>query len=571
MKLSDYIVDFLIQHGITEGFGYPGGSVTNFLDSVNRRSGEIECHVVYHEQAAAFAASGYASVTGKPGLCYATGGPGCTNLLTGIGHAYYDSIPVIAITGNVNTYEARGNLPIRQRGFQENDNVSAMKSLTKYSTYIKKPESIRYELEKAYYIATTGRKGPVHIDLPMDIQRAQINPEELRGYEQEAEASDSCDKDVFRDKISRLMKEAKHPCLVLGNGIKTSGARREAREMIDHLKIPYVTSMIAFDVLSDSKYNYGFVGAYGSRTANFVMAKSDLVVAVGSRMDIRQVGAVRENFAPGAKIVRIDVDEGELTYKVHKDELSVFMDLRDALDILNSLENMPDYSDWVSKCDSIKEKLAGIDDRLPNRFMTSISDYIPANAIISTDVGQNQVWVSQSFRLKKGQEALFSGGMGSMGHALPAMIGAYYGDRTRPVVCVSGDGGMQMNIQELHFITRENIPAKIIIFNHHALGMIRHFQEMYFDRDYYQATVDSGYTTPDFVKIAEAYGIRGLALHGLDDVEKCKELLSDDKACLIEIHLMEDTYVIPKLKYGNPNQDQDPLLGRELYEVLMEM
>ena len=570
MKLSDYVVDFLIRHEITEGFGYPGGSVTNFLDSIFKRPNEIQCHVVYHEQAAAFAACGYANVTGKPGLCYATGGPGCTNLLTGIGHALYDSIPVIAITGNSNTYERKGDLPIRQRGFQENDNVAVMRSLTKYSVCIENADDIRYELEKAYYYATTGRKGPVHIDLPMDIQRAQVEPDLLRGFEQNNKAA-SNKGDDFRDLVKKLLMQAKRPCIILGNGIKTACVKAETKALIEKWGIPYVTSMIAFDVLGDNKYNYGFIGAYGDRVANFVIAKSDLIISLGSRLDIRQVGARRENFAPDAKIIRVDIDAGELEYHVHGDEITICMDLNDAIDVLDSVDMNADYEDWIKVCNTIREKLSGLDEQLPNIYIRSISEYVPEDAVITTDVGQNQVWVAQSFALKEGQEVLFSGGMGSMGHALPALIGAFYCGKKRPLICMCGDGGLQMNIQELQYIAREHIPAKIIVMNNQALGMIRHFQEMYFENVYYQTTNDGGYSSPDFVRVAGAYGINGITIESLKEVNKVEHFLKDDEPHLIEVRLIGDTYVVPKLEFGKPNQDQEPLLDRVLYKELMEL
>ena len=327
--------------------------------------------------------------------------------------------------------------------------------------------------------------------------------------------------------------------------------------------------MIAFDVLGNSKFNYGFLGAYGNRAANFVAAKSDLLIAIGSRLDIRQVGAKRDNFAPNAKIIRIDIDEGELEYHVHQDEICFNMDLRDAVKMLSTLD-INENVDWIRTCDTIKDKLSGVDDTLPNKYVYEISKYIPEGAFISTDVGQNQVWVAQSFSLKKGQRVAFSGGMGSMGHSLPAIIGAYYGGK-KPLLCFSGDGGLQMNIQELQFIARENIPVKIIVFNNYALGMIRHFQEMYFDKIYYQTTSEGGYSSPDFVRIAEAYGIKGLKITSHENIQNVAEWLLDDDACLIEICINEDTYVVPKLEYGKPNQDQEPLIDRELYDELMKL
>lgn len=569
MKLSDYVVDFLIKKGIRHGFGYPGGSVTNFLDSVNKRSDELKCHVVYHEQAAAFAACGYADVTGGPGLCYATGGPGCTNLLTGIGHAFYDSIPVIALTGNSNTYERKGDLSIRQRGFQENDNVAVMKPLTKYSVCVDNPVNIRFELEKAYYYATSGRRGPVHIDLPMDIQRANVNPDTLHGYTPE-EHSVYDNIDLIKQKIQLLLDNAKRPCFILGNGIKTAGLQSYFIALVDKLKIPCVTSMIAFDVLGNNGFNYGFLGAYGTRCANFIAAKSDLIISLGSRLDIRQVGAKREKFAPDSKIVRFDNDSGELEYKVHEDEISVCMELSDVLNVFQSIKTN-NLNAWISTCNKIREKLKGLDNSLPTQYVNAFSKLIPEGAIVSCDVGQNQVWVPQSFELKTNQQVLFSGGMGAMGHALPAIIGAFYGKRNSSLICFCGDGGLQMNIQELQYIVRERLPVKIIVFNNYALGMIRHFQEMYFNKVYYQTTKSGGYDSPDFVRIAAGYGIKGVVVNSLGDVTKLKSVLSNDEPCLIEVCIKEDTYVIPKLEFGKPNQDQEPLINRELYEELMEL
>lgn len=571
MKVSDYIVEFLLGKGITDAFGYPGGSVSNLIDSFRKYEPRIRAHVVYHEQAAAFAASAYAQTSGLPGVAYATGGPGATNLLTGIGHAFYDSIPIVCITGNVNTYEAKGDMDIRQRGFQESDIVSVAKPLTKYCAYVQKPEEIRYYLEKAFATAVSGRPGPVLLDIPMDVQRAQIDVEGLRGSEPEKDGSGKDGKpgETFRETVKGLLAGAERPCLVIGNGAK---AGREAlRTAVERLGIPYVTSMIAFDVLGDNPYYQGFIGAYGIRAANFVVAKSDLVIAIGARLDVRQVGAIRENFAPNAKIIRVDLDAGELAYKVHADEYGFCMDAREALAILADLDIRADRSPWLAICAKIREKLSGFDDTLPNTMVRALSAMVPANTVITTDVGQNQVWVPQSFALKDGQQVLFSGGMGSMGHALPAAVGAFYGSGGKPVVSMNGDGGLQMNIQELQFIARERLPVKIIVFNNMALGMIRVFQEMYFDRNYYQTRPSGGYTVPDFAGIAKAYKLRSAVVRSVDELESVRGMLCDGEPALIEIRIEEDTYVHPKLEFGKPNQDQQPLIDRALYNELMAL
>ena len=571
IKVSDYIVHFLVEKGISHVFGYPGGSVTNLMDSIYKREKDISAHVVYHEQAAAFAACAYAQTTGRPGVAYATGGPGATNLITGIGHAFYDSIPVIFLTGNVNVYEAKDDRRLRQRAFQESDIVSVVRPLTKFCAYVKRPEEIRYYLEKAYAMAMEGRPGPVLLDLPMDVQRAQIDIGEMAAGYTHMPGRLFVEKEQFAEKLKGLLLAADAPCFVFGNGVKISHTADLAQKAVESLNIPYVTSMIAFDVLADHPYYCGFLGAYGMRAANVVAAKSDLILAIGSRLDIRQVGAVRENFAKNAAIVRVDIDSGELTYQVHEREYSFCMTAEAALQALISIDINKDYAHWLSVCKQIREALSGYDDRLPNEYIKKISGLVPDNTVITTDVGQNQVWVAQSFALKSGQEVLFSGGMGAMGHALPAAIGAWYGSGGKRVICICGDGGLQMNIQELQFLVREKIPVKIIVINNNALGMIRHFQEMYFDSCYYQTNPSGGFTSPDFDKIAEAYGLNHAVINSPEEIERWNPLLADNEPALIEIRIFEDTYILPKLEFGKPNQDQWPELDRQLYQQLLEL
>ncbi|WP_407397736.1 thiamine pyrophosphate-binding protein [Anaerovibrio sp.] len=571
MKVSDYIVQFLIDKGITDLWGYPGGSVTNLTDSLYKRRGEINAHVVYHEQAAGFAACAYANRNGIPGVAYSTGGPGATNLMTTIGHAYYDSIPVVFMTGNVNTYEAKGDMRIRQRGFQESDIISVAAPLTKASMYVESPEKIKYYLQKAFCLATTGRPGPVLIDLPMDVLRADVDVEKLDGYSIAALDKSAKASEEFEACIKDAIKKANFPCLLLGNALKKSQLKEKVRQVVEHFRMPYVTSMIAFDVIEHNEYYCGFAGAYGVRAANIILSKSDLVISLGSRIDQRQSGAVRENFAQDAEIIRVDIDDGELSYKVHENEHSFCMDVEQALDILLNVDSNKCYKSWIEKCALIKEKLQDIDTALPTECIRELSKYIPENAMVTTDVGQNMVWVPQAFKVKKGQKFMFSGGMGAMGHALPASIGACYPLDGRIAVCICGDGGIQMNIQELQYLSREQLPVKIIVMNNYALGMIRHFQEMYFDNVYFQTTAAGGYTVPDFVKVAEAYGIRGRVVTDVSQFRALEKELNDNAPLLIEVRINGDTYVKPKLEYGKPNYDQQPLLDRGLLKELMEL
>lgn len=568
MKASDYIVEYLIDRKITDVFGYPGGMVTHLMDSFSKYENQIKAHVTYNEQGAAFAACGYAQVTGKPGVAYATSGPGATNLITGICNAYMDSIPTVFITGQVNSFEQKGELKVRQRGFQETDIISMVSGITKYAVKVNDAKKLKDELDKAFYQSLSGRQGPVLLDIAMDVMRTDIDSYNFENcYECNERAKLSISDEDLQTIISAV-KNAKRPVVLLGNGIDRSRDNVEWKKYLNNIGIPVVSSMIAVDIQTELDNYYGFIGAYGDRTANFIIAKSDIVIAVGSRLDVRQVGAKRENFAPNARIVRIDIDDGELEYKVHDDEITICADSQDALVKITDkwCELNIDYDEWKSVCNTIYNKLYGHDDKRYNEYVRKISRYIDENTVITTDVGQNQVWVAQSFEVKSFQRILFSGGHGAMGYSLPAAIGACIGSGKR-TYCFTGDGGLQMNIQEMQFINREKLPITIILFNNNALGMIRHFQEMYFNDNYYQTVPNGGYNNPDFKKIAEAYGFKyQRVINEEDNIE-----LDNDEPTFIEIMLDENTYVFPKLEFGKPNQDQEPLLDRNVFDELMEL
>lgn len=557
MKASDYIVEFLLSRNITDVFGYPGGMVTHLMDSLSKSS--VRSHVTYHEQGAAFAACGYAQTTGNVGVAYATSGPGATNLLTGICNAYFDSIPTLFITGQVNSFEYKGDLGVRQRGFQETDIVSMASPVTKYAVRITDASRLRWYLEYAFYIAMEGRRGPVLLDIPMDIFRADIDPSSLEGFD-----IPSYERNASYDELLKVLSEAERPVILAGSGIKTAGVTRELNEVARRLNIPVVTTMLAVDAAPDS---YGFIGAYGNRTANFIVAKSDLVISLGARLDVRQTGAKRENFAPDAKIVRVEIDKGELSLKAHANEIQIHADVKDVLNILLNAE-AKDLTGWNKVCAKIREELKDIDDRLPNKLVSKISEVIPGDSVITTDVGQNQVWVAQSFKVKDGQRIFFSGGHGAMGYSLPAAIGCAVADG-KDVYSFSGDGGIQMNIQELQTIAREKLPVKIILFNNSALGMIRHFQEMYFEDNYAQTVPEGGYTVPDFKAISEAYKIPYRSVRNEEDIDG--KLFDVEGPLFVEVSITEPTYVYPKLEFGKPNQDQEPLLDRAKYTYLMEL
>lgn len=566
MKASEAIVQFLIDKQITDVFGYPGGMVTHLMDSFDKYKDKISAHVTYNEQGASFAACGYAQVSLKPGVAYATSGPGATNLVTGICNAYFDGIPALFITGQVNTYESGKGLSCRQKGFQETDILGIVKPVTKYCAYIEKPEDLLPELKKAYSIALEGRCGPVVLDIPMNIQRSSIEYSIDDIQEQNIKKFD----EEKMKAIIQLIKAARKPCLLAGAGIRQSGSSALFKKMMEEIQIPVVTSMIAIDALpSDHPLKYGFIGAYGDRTANFIVDKCDLLITLGSRLDIRQTGVNQENFAPYAKLIRIDIDPLECTNKIKTDEIDIHMDLNQAIPLFHQLlkENLKACKLWINTCNQIKQELLDIDDQLPNQIVQQLSKELPEDLIITTDVGQNQVWISQSFYVKENQRILYSGGHGAMGYSLPAAIGAYYALK-KPVLSFNGDGGFQMNIQELQFISKQKLPIKIVVFNNHALGMIRHFQEMYFDSRYTQTLSAGGYFNCNLKKIAEAYDIPYMQYETGESINTC---INQEGPYLIEVVLPEETYVVPKLAVGRPNTDQEPPLDRDLYRKLMDL
>lgn len=567
MKVTDYIVSFLVDRGITDIFGYPGGVICHFMDSVTKYP-DIRAHINYHEQAAAFSACGYAQASNKLGVAYSTSGPGATNLVTGIANAYFDSIPTLFITGQVDTYGVKGDLPIRQRGFQETDIVSITESITKYSVFVETPDKIRYYLEKAYYLALSGRPGPVLLDIPADVQRAEVDIETLIKYD-EFENDTILDYDAVINKIESMLQCSNRPVILAGAAVKQSGIIKDFQKLIEKLNIPVVFSLPAFDILPfDHKLNMGFIGVNGQRYANFAIGKSDLVICMGSRLDLKQVGNNRGLYAENAQLLRIDIDQGEMQYTVKDNEIQLCCDIKQVIPrLLRDTDYKTDLQ-WLNICQEIKEKLINYDAEKYHQYITELSLRLPEYNNITIDVGQHLIWVAQAFRIKPHQKAYMSAGLGAMGYSLPAAIGVYYATK-QPVICFCGDGGIQMNIQELQFIRRENLPIKIIVLNNNALGMIRQFQENNFNQNYYQTTISSGYSSPDYKKIAYAYGLLYYEVSSIESIEDID--FTDDVPILIEVCLDMDTYLKPNQGYQQPIYNQAPYIDKELFEHLMSL
>ncbi|KLE07181.1 thiamine pyrophosphate protein, central region [Aliarcobacter butzleri L353] len=574
MKISDYIIEFLLSKNINKTFGYIGGAIAHIYHSIDKYK-DMEIINCIHEQGAGFAAEGYARITGKSGVAFATSGPGATNLITPIGSCYFDSVPTMFITGQVNTYEYKYDKPVRQIGFQETDIVSIIKPIVKYAVMVDKVEDIRYELEKAYYLSQEGRKGPVLVDIPMNIQRTEVDISSLKSFfdsNEYFELENNKKEKNNVDEVINLLKESKRPIVLIGGGVRLSNANEELLNYVEKYSIPVVYSLMGKDAISeDYKYNLGLIGSYGNRYGNLALANSDLILVLGSRLDTRQTGTSLDTFAREAKIIQVDVDKNELGSKI-KIDIEINSNVKDFITTLNKYEINIDITEWLKKLEEYKNKFSstvGFDNNLkiPNYVVSIISKYLQ-DEDICVDVGQHQMWTAQSLNIKATQRVLFSGGMGAMGFALPASIGACIGSNKRTVV-IAGDGGIQMNIQELEVINRRKLPIKIFVLNNKNLGMVRQFQELYFDKKYL-GTIDD-YSVPNFVDIAKAYAIKARKIDNISKLEiELKDIFSSNEPELINIELpVEMTTVEPKLIVNKPIEDMHPFISKDELSSLM--
>ena len=594
MKLSDYVVAFLQKKGIRHFFGYQGTMIAHLGDSIERNP-DTENHSSYNEQGAAFAACGYAQAKEECACAYATSGPGAVNLLSGVADAYYDSLPVIFLTGQLNTYEYSGIKGLRQQGFQETDIVAMAKPITKYAVQIRDAEDIVTELNKAYHIATTGRRGPVLIDLPMNIQRGEVeNPVydmefegDVCGVEME-EAVETAFAHILHgtDEAVRAicdeLEQAKRPVIMLGHGVDSAVSQQKLIRFARSRQIPIITSVLAKSVLAyDDPQNFGCIGgAYGHRYANMIAnAKSDLLLCFGISLCTRQIGTKVNEFAKGAKIIRIDLDPYNLQRNIHENGENEIKILAETGTLIQALDKVPcreqeGISDWMVVCSEIRENLQAVDDalpeRYPNRMIGELSDMLKDTGAIAVDVGQHMVWSYQSFKNREGQKLLFSGGHGAMGYALPAAIGAYYATG-KPTACICGDGAFQMNIQELEWVKRENLPVKIMVMNNEALGMIRHLQRDYFDCLFAGTTDGCGFASCDFSKVAAAYGIPSCRMHCEDVKEEAPQFMEGQGPKLLEVMLEHGTFAYPKTCLGEPIHNQQPYAPKSVYDHLMAL
>lgn len=564
MKASDYIAHFIKDKGITTVFELSGGMITHMLDSMHQLGG-IEIVTTHHEQAASFAVDGFARIADKPGVAMATSGPGATNLLTGMASCYFDSTPGLFITGQVNVHEQKGNRAIRQLGFQETDIVSMALPITKASYRVTAAHQLPEILERAYHLTLEGRPGPVLIDIPMNVQREDISNEVIEAVSTKTAVDSTVKPMVVQNLISDL-KAAKRPLVLVGRGIRSSRSFQAFRQFADRVKIPVITTLLGVDCLPYAHpLRVGFIGSYGNRWANMSIGKADFILVLGSRLDIRQTGADAAFFEMNRTIYHVDCEAGEINNRLSKSigihaDLSAFFD---AFEYESRQIDFSERSEWRKELADLKvahsdlNELKGIKGINPNEFMHQLSAASGQASAFLADVGNHQMWAAQSLELNENQLFITSGGMGAMGHAFPAGIGVYFASR-KPVVVISGDGGFQLNIQELQTVVRNQLPLKLVVINNRNLGMIRQFQDSYFDSRY-QSTF-WGYSPPDFEKVARAYDISAATISEKEQVEAglASMWAEPNKPFLLQV--MVDSYAnaYPKIAFGKPMTEMEP-------------
>jgi acetolactate synthase I/II/III large subunit len=565
IKASDYIARFLYSRGVRTVYELPGGMITHLLNSLYEFK-KIRVVSVHHEQAAAFAADATGRITGVPGVAMATSGPGAINLLTGIGSCHFDSSPAVFITGQVNRHEQRGERAIRQLGFQESDIVTMAQPITKASWQVRTPEDLPQMLERAFELALSGRPGPVLLDLPMDIQNTKLNVPEPSDFLRSDEPSPAIDFATWAE-LKRILSNAQRPLVLVGAGIRAGNALSPLHKLVEALGIPVVNSLLAVDVMPyDHLLRVGMIGSYANRWANHALACSDVLLVLGSRLDIRQTGNDTAFFKGNRVIVHVDCEPGEINNRI-PGCIAIHSELKPFLE--GALENLgasvrPEWVTWRAEIAALRDRfddrreLGSIQGINPNIFMHQLSAVSKAAGAYVVDVGQHQMWAAQSIEVQADQRWLTSGGMGSMGFALPASIGAAVSVAPRPVVVIAGDGAFQCNLQELQTVVRNRLPVKIVVINNHCHGMVRQFQQSYF-KEQYQSTL-WGYDTPDFARVAQAFGIASCTVRNDSEIDSGLHCLWEDPSApaLIEVVIDTFTNVYPKIAFGRPLTEMEP-------------
>ena len=562
MKLNGaaILIECLIEQEVGTVFGFPGGAVLPIYDELYKRSDRINHVLTAHEQHAGHAADGYARASGKTGVCIATSGPGATNLVTAIATAYMDSSPVVFVTGNV---------PQSLMGtdsFQEADISGMTMPITKHNYLVTRVEKLADTIREAFYIASTGRPGPVLIDIPKDVQLAeteympvsgaaliphlskkkplaQLRPEgeALEQYKVKAEPR--------LEKAAQLIAEAHRPLIYCGGGVTISGAQNELMQLADRVDAPIVATLMGLGAApASSDRVLGMLGMHGTHAANIAMQRCDLLIAVGVRFSDRALGDASA-FAPNAKVLHIDIDRAEINKNVST-TLHITGDAKIVLELLLSRVSQKRHAQWMQQARSMREDYVADNVFEPRKILKAMSEIAP-EMTVATDVGQHQMWTAQHFPFVKPRQLISSGGLGTMGFGLGAAMGAAKSDDAgKPVALCTGDGSFRMNLTELSTIGYYNIPVIVVIFNNGTLGMVRQWQTLFFGHRYSQTTLDRG---PDFMKLADAYGLPGTRVDNMTDFAAAYEAaVKECRPCIIECVLDIDEMVAPMVAPGSP-------------------
>ena len=585
MNLSDYVLKFLEKKKVKNVFTITGGAICFLMDAFSRNK-KMTYTSVAHEQAAAMMADSYSRLGPNFSATMVTSGPGATNLLTGIACSWFDSIPSMHICGQVNRHELasfnKSTKKVRQVGFQETNIVSMAKPITKFAYQLKNENEIRYVLEKAFYISQTGRPGPVLIDIPMDLQRKKIIPAKLKSFYVKKK---SIKKQKLIKQIKYIIdcfKKAERPVIIIGGGIRISKTNEKLLSFLKKFNIPLVTTWSGIDSIKHDVKNYiGSIGVYGSRSANFVIQNSDLVLSLGSRLDTRVTGGVPKNFAREAIIASVDIDKNELNknrglkinIKINESLIDFFSNFEKLSD--NLIINKPD---WLKKSILWKKKYPIVLNSYrsqkkyvnPYYFMERLSNFLKKDEVVITDDGAHLTWTIQAPKVLKNQRLFSAFGNSPMGYAFPASIGASIALNKKRIICIDGDGSIQINIQELQTMISNQLPIKIIIINNDGYGIIKQFQELYLNKRYEAVDSQKGVTNPNFLKIAKAYGVKYSEIKNNSNIDKVlSNTIKSKNAEFINVFIDPNQKIIPKLTFGSPLEDLSPLLSRQEFDENM--
>lgn len=580
VRLADYVVSYLESIGVKDIFTVSGGGSIFLNDALGQSS--IKYYCCHHEQAVVMAAESYARVNGSIGVSLVTSGPGGTNALTGVAGCWIDSVPSLIISGQVYLNQTIADSGLRQLGVQEINIIDIVKPITKYAIMVENPNEIKFHLQKAIYIATTGRPGPVWIDIPANIQRASINEHELTGFHP-SEGFNKLERRLEEKvaKVVELLKTSEKPLIHVGQGVKISKAEKEFMAFVENYNLPFVTARNANDIVAtDHELYVGRPGTFGQRGANFAVQNSDLYLAIGTRLALSQTGYSSKNYAPNAKKVMVDIDRAELNKKTLSIDVKIQSDAKIFLMELNKELSGVSFniSAWLNQCRRWKKKYPVVLPEYETQkrpvnsyyFVDVLSDVLSTKDIVVTDMGLAFQGTHQAFRIKEGQKLFTNSGFASMGWGLPAAVGACVANHSERTICISGDGGLQLNLQELATIMHNKLPIKLFVLNNNGYLTIKQTQEHGFDGRLMGCNQETGLSFPDILKLAEAYKIRYVRLDNQENLKReVKQVVDYEGPVVCEIIMDPDQQQIPKvLNRRNPDGTMETVSIEDMYPYL---